>query len=122
MKLYLLFFSLLFCATLSSAQEKTPVKKSGPTTTINKQVVEASCGQCQFKLEGKSCDLAVRIEGKAYFVDGSDIDEHGDAHAKDGFCQKIRKALVSGQVVNNRFKATSFKLLAEEKVPEKSKL
>ena len=116
MKLYLLLFTLLFCATAGSAQEKTTAGKSKQAVLAN-QVVEASCGQCQFAMEGKSCDLAVKIAGKAYFVDGTDIDKHGDAHAKDGFCQKVRKAVVSGQVVNNRFKATSFKLLAEEKVP-----
>ena len=121
MKLYLVLFTLLFSATIGAAQQKTAIKKSGQTILSN-QTVEASCGQCQFNLEGKSCDLAVRIDGKAYFVDGSDIDDHGDAHAKDGFCQKVRKAVVSGKVVDNRFKATSFKLLAEEKTSEKSKL
>ena len=121
MKLYVILLTLLFSATVSSAQQKTPVKKSGPTVLTN-QTVEASCGQCQFNLEGKSCDLAVKIDGKAYFVDGTEIDDHGDAHAKDGFCQKVRKAVVSGKVVDNRFKATSFKLLAEEKTSEKSKL
>jgi hypothetical protein len=49
------------------------------------QIVEASCGQYQFGMEGKACDLAVRIDGKAYFVDGTSIDSHGDAHAADGF-------------------------------------
>ncbi|MFM6954326.1 MAG: DUF6370 family protein [Sphingobacteriaceae bacterium] len=75
------------------------------------RIVEASCGECNFGLPGKSCDLAVRIHGKAYFVDGTSIDEHGDAHAKDGFCQAIRKAEVSGKVVKGRFKASYFKLL-----------
>ena len=28
----------------------------------------------------KGCDLAVRIDGKSYFVEGTKIDEHGDAH------------------------------------------
>jgi len=121
MKLYLLLFPILFSATISLAQQKTVVKKSSATVLLN-QTVEASCGQCQFNLKGKSCDLAVKIAGKAYFVDGTQIDDHGDAHAKDGFCQKVRKAVVSGQVVDNRFKATSFKLLAEEKVPQKSKI
>ncbi|HUH32625.1 MAG TPA: DUF6370 family protein [Daejeonella sp.] len=121
MKLYLVLFTLLFSATISSAQQKPAVKKSGQIVLSN-QTVEASCGQCQFNMEGKSCDLAVRIDGKAYFVDGTEIDDHGDAHAKDGFCQKVRKAVVSGQVVDNRFKATSFKLLAEEKNSEKGKL
>ena len=82
-----------------------------PDTTKEIQIVEASCGECQFDLPGKSCDLAVRINGKAYFVDGTSIDEHGDAHAKDGFCEAIRKAEVQGEIVNDRFKATYFKLV-----------
>ena len=77
------------------------------------QVVEASCGECNFKLKGKSCDLAVKINGKAYFVDGTGIDDHGDAHADNGFCESIRKAEVKGKLVNNRFKATYFKLLPQ---------
>jgi hypothetical protein len=31
------------------------------------QVVETACGECQFKLAGKGCDLAVRIDGKGLF-------------------------------------------------------
>ena len=73
--------------------------------------VEAACGQCQFKLAGKSCDLAIRIKGKSYFVDGTNIDEHGDAHGTDGFCNAISKAEVQGEVVDGRFKATYFKLI-----------
>lgn len=82
-------------------------------------VVETACGECQFKLTGKGCDLAVRIDGKAYFVDGTDIDSHGDAHAKDGFCNAVRKAEVQGEIVNNRYKVTYFKLLrgTEKKDP-----
>lgn len=91
-------------------------KQSAPKQTVQKeedklQIVEASCGECNFRLPGESCDLAVRINGKAYFVDGSSIDDHGDAHADNGFCESIRKAEVKGEVVNNRFKATYFKLL-----------
>ena len=75
------------------------------------QIVEASCGQCKFNLSGKGCDLAVRIEGKAYFVDGTKIDDHGDAHASDGFCTTIRKAYVEGDILDNRFKSKYFKLI-----------
>jgi hypothetical protein len=75
------------------------------------QIVEASCGQCQFKMEGKSCDLAVRIDGKSYFVEGTNIDSHGDAHADDGFCASIRKAEVIGEIKDNKFVVTHFKLL-----------
>ena len=80
-----------------------------------KQIVEASCGQCQFGMKGKSCDLAVRLKGKSYFVDGTNIDQHGDAHAADGFCAKVRKAEVVGEIVDNRFKVTYFKLLPDTK-------
>ena len=38
--------------------------------TEEKQIVELSCGQCQFGLTSKDgCDLAVRIDDKVYFVD-----------------------------------------------------
>ncbi|PKQ44890.1 DUF6370 family protein [Confluentibacter flavum] len=78
-----------------------------------KQTVELSCGQCQFGLTSqKGCDLAVRINEKAYFVDGADIDEFGDAHDENsGFCEVIRKAEVEGELINNRFKVTTVKLL-----------
>ncbi|MFP5471969.1 MAG: DUF6370 family protein, partial [Bacteroidia bacterium] len=71
---------------------------------------EASCGQCQFGMEGEGCTLAVRINGKPYFVEGTSIDEHGDAHAHDGFCNAIKHAHVTGEVKNNRFVATSFEV------------
>lgn len=77
------------------------------------QVAEAACGQCQFGMPGKGCDLAIRINGIAYFVDGSHIDSHGDAHAKWGFCNAIRMAAVSGKIVNGRFKAKRMVLLPE---------
>ena len=60
------------------------------------------------------CDLAVRIDGKSYFVDGAKIDQHGDAHAKDGFCESIRTAEVVGEIKNNRFVVSYFKLLPKE--------
>ncbi len=103
-----------FCFVLLSfvinAQNKQP-DVSRLDTTKKVQQAELSCGQCQFHLKGKGCDLAVRINGKAYFVDGAHIDSFGDAHADDGFCKTIRKAEVQGEIVNGRFKATYLKLL-----------
>ncbi len=75
------------------------------------QLVEVACGECRFGMKGKSCDLAVRINGIAYFVDGTAIDDHGDAHAENGFCNAVRKAEVKGEIVQGRFKASYFKLL-----------
>lgn len=69
-------------------------------------LAEIACGQCLFELKGTGCDLAVRLDGKTYFVDGAHIDDFGDAHAKDGLCNIIRKARVTGKVQNGRFIAT----------------
>lgn len=112
MKAVLFAFFLLIAAG-ASAQNNTN-KIAVPDSTKKIMIVEASCGECNFKMQGKGCELAVRIDGKAYFVEGTTIDEHGDAHAADGFCESIRKAAVQGQIVNNRFKATYFKLIKEE--------
>lgn len=100
--------AMLIITCFMSAQDKKQLAKT--------QIVEASCGQCQFGMKTqKGCDLAVRIDGKTYFVDGTKIDDHGDAHAKEGFCEAIRKAEVIGEIIDNRFKATSFKLLPLKK-------
>jgi len=99
----ILTFLFVLSSTLILAQDKKENSKI--------QIVEASCGQCQFKMEGKSCDLAVRIDGKSYFVEGTNIDSHGDAHADDGFCASIRKAEVIGEIKDNKFVVTHFKLL-----------
>jgi hypothetical protein len=108
--LMLLVFSTFMLAALAQdKQDKTPQ----PDKTKKVLVVDASCGQCKFGLAGSDCDLAVRIDGKAYFVDGTNIDSHGDAHASDGFCNAIRKAKVQGEVVDGRFKATYFQLLPD---------
>lgn len=79
-----------------------------------KQIVEVACGQCQFKMKDKKgCDLAVRIDGKSYFVEGTKIDDHGDAHANDGFCNAVRKAEVIGDVKGDKFVVRHFILLPE---------
>ena len=97
-------FSFLVNAqkTISNADIPNPEKKV--------LIVEASCGECQFGLPGKGCNLAIRIDGHAYFVNGTNIDSYGDAHAKDGFCEAIRKAEVQGELIDNQFKLSYFKL------------
>ena len=114
------FFSSIVCLLFISSAfgQKSDPKVSTPDPNKKVQVVETACGECQFKLAGKGCDLAVRIDGKAYFVDGTDIDSHGDAHAKDGFCNAVRKAEVQGAIVSNRFKVTYYKLLKEAEKKE----
>ena len=113
---FLFTLLLLSFAAVSAAQAQTApttVSTATPDKTKQLQLVDAACGQCRLGLPGKSCDLAIRMDGKAYFVDGTTIDSHGDAHAKDGFCNSVRKAEVQGEVVDGRFQATYFKLVPE---------
>lgn len=106
-------YSLLFFVVFSLFLSCTPADTS---LRLEDKIVEAACGQCQFQLksEKQSCDLAIRVNGKAYFVDGSSIDDHGDAHAADGFCQRIRNARVTGEISKGRFHAESFQVLPLE--------
>ena len=100
--------------TPNNAESLEPVNPIGTQNTKDisiHQVVEAACGQCQFGMTDKlGCDLAVKVDGETYFVDGTKIDEHGDAHADDGFCVVIRNANVKGKIVDGRFKSESFTL------------
>jgi Family of unknown function (DUF6370) len=112
--------SIFFVLTVSGQAGNAAIHT--PDSTKKIFIAETACGQCKLNLPGKSCDLAVRINGKAYFVDGTAIDDHGDAHAKDGFCNSIRKAEVQGEIVDNRFKATYFKLLPSPVVRKVNKI
>ena len=100
MKRFIVLFVLIFTFSCTDKKEKTIV-------------AEVSCGQCQFDLKGQNgCDLAVRIDNKAYFVDGAHIDDFGDAHDKEtGFCEVIRKAEVIGKIKGDHYLVTSVELI-----------
>ena len=116
--LSLLLAFICFIAFTSSAQEKEKHKektklefdKTKPVYTV-----DASCGTCQFKMEGKGCNLAIKYEGKYYYVTGTSIDDHGDAHDEHGFCNAIQKAKVQGQVEGDKFHVTWFELVKADK-------
>jgi len=104
--------SLLVIA--GSACSRAPASApAGPAAPVvaEARLVEAACGTCQFDLPGSDCALAVRIDGRAYYVDGASIDDLGDPHAEDGICNTVRQARVSGRLDGERFAATSFELL-----------
>lgn len=110
-----LIFALVLGVFVVSANAQTAPKKAETTKVITKQTVDIACGECQFKMKGKDCELAVKIDGKSYFVDGKGIDDFGDAHGEHGFCNAVSKAEVTGEIVNNRFKAKEIKLLPAKK-------
>ena len=102
---------LLLASTLGPAGcDAAGVQPASRGLVMAQREVEASCGQCQFGMPGSGCTLAIRFDGQGYYVDGSDIDDHGDAHGADGLCNAIRNATVSGRVTSGRFKAERFAL------------
>ena len=76
------------------------------------QIVETACGQYQFNIDQQAgCDLAIGIDSAYYFVEGSKIDDHGDAHSDAGLCNSIQKAEVKGTIKDGKFYSELFTLL-----------
>jgi hypothetical protein len=111
----LLFVLCCSLFSLTAVCQTAQTKINVPAADKPIQVVEVSCGKCKLGLAGKTCDMAVRIDGKAYYADGANIDAFGDAHAHDGMCNAIRKAEVQSELVDNRFKISYIKILPEDK-------
>lgn len=111
MKNTILILSILLISISTNAQTKEKTYK-----------VLASCGTCQLDMNSEAgCALAIQYGGKKYWVDGTAINDHGDEHAADGFCETTRKAEVTGTFNENRFNATSFTLLTDKKKKKKKK-
>lgn len=110
MKKIILLMAFMVSILNSQAQDTTKKKlvfnPKNPTYEV-----EATCGNCMYKMEGKGCHLAIKLNGKNYFVDGTGIDDHGDAHDAEGFCNAIKKAKVQGEIVGDRFKVSFFELI-----------
>ena len=99
---------LLFPLVFFGQKIKEKSLKFNPELHIIK--VDASCGICMFNMEGKTCELAIKLNDSKYYVEGTGIDDHGDAHAKSGFCNAIRKAEVQGKIIEQKFHLTYFEL------------
>lgn len=81
--------------------------------TVIEGVYDVSCGICNLEMTGDDCELAIIIDKKKYYVEGSGINEHGDAHAADGLCSVVRKASVKGVIKKGVFVAEKFNLIEE---------
>ena len=117
MKSAFLIMALLFSVGTYAQEKKSTGKFDDKKKTYE---VLASCGTCNFKMKAPGCPLAIKLDGKYYFVDGTKIDDHGDAHADDGFCNVIKKAKVQGTVKGDRFTASYFEIIKETR-PSDSK-
>jgi hypothetical protein len=101
-----------------------PVKKVAAVNLLPKDIltvipednmlngkVEASCGMCNFAMKDSDCSLAIRVGENVYNVKGTGMEDHGDSHAKDGFCNSVRIANVKGKISKGNFKSESFALI-----------
>lgn len=70
-----------------------------------------ACGMCKLDMTGDACELAIVVDGKSYYVEGTSIHDHGDPDAEDGMCSIKRKAQVTGQIKHGVFVSESFTLL-----------
>ena len=115
--LYTVISIYFFSSNIVLLSQNKPKPQSGMRVNL---IVDASCAKCQFdKKSDKDCLLAVEIHSGIYYVEGTTIDDHGDAHASDGFCNVIRKAHIEGIIDDDSFYLDKFRLL---KYSEKKKL
>ena len=108
MAVQLLFAGCGGCST--SKPHNYQMKKAGllesiPADNYISGNVLVSCGMCNFMTEDNDCSLAIKVGANTYKVNGVGIDEHGDSHAKDGYCNVIKKVYVEGRVRGKTFKA-----------------
>ena len=103
------------CGSCNVTNKKVIIPDGEFVTKINNNgslegLVLASCGKCNFGMKSRRCNLAITINEKAYSVKGSGIEDHGDSHAEDGFCNAIRIAKVNGKIIENTFHSNFFKI------------
>ena len=64
-----------------------------------------SCGMCNFMNGDNDCALTIKVGQNVLSLKDVGIDDHGDSHAKDGYCNVIKKVYVEGKVRGKTFKA-----------------
>ena len=106
--IYSLFITFLLIIDFSTVAQQFSLHNPGMRVNL---IVDTSCARCQFNKADDECLLAVEINSEIYYVDGTTIDDHGDAHDSDGFCNVIRKAHVEGAIYGNKFLLEKFSLL-----------
>lgn len=106
--------SLIAILGLLTALTGCGQKAESPTISIPPEaprIVDAGCGRCLFgRKEDKKCNLAIKVDGKSYFVDGFHIKQFGNPDLDGGMCKRVHKAKVAGEVANSRFVASAFEL------------
>ena len=118
--IYIFPFNSIYagCGSCSVSKTKVAVAPASPELIgelsadgVVSGFVLASCGMCNFGMDAKAgCSLAIKIGETTYPVKGTSIADHGDSHAKDGFCNAVSVVSVVGNVKDNIFLAESFEV------------
>ena len=118
--IYIFPFNSIYagCGSCSVSKTKVAVAPASPELIgelsadgVVSGFVLASCGMCNFGMDAKAgCSLAIKIGETTYPVKGTSIADHGDSHAKDGFCSAVSVVSVVGNVKDNIFLAESFEV------------
>ena len=85
--------------------ENKGLLESVPRNNYVEGNVLISCGMCNFMNGDNDCALAIKVGSKVFSVKGVGIDDHGDSHAKDGYCNVIKKVYVEGRIRGKSFTA-----------------
>lgn len=73
---------------------------------VAEQTLEVACAGCIFKMEGaEGCELAAKIDGKAYLVSGASFDAHST-----GLCDASKQADAAGKIEGDKFIVTKMEL------------
>ena len=86
-------------------KEKKGLVESIPRNNYIEGNVLISCGMCNFMNGDNDCALAIKVGQNVLSLKDVGIDDHGDSHAKDGYCNVIKKVYVEGRVRGKTFKA-----------------
>ena len=89
----------------SKKSEKKGLLESVPRNNYIEGNVLISCGMCNFMNGDRDCALAIKVGSEVLTVRDVGIDDHGDSHARDGYCNVIKKVYVEGRVKGKSFKA-----------------
>ena len=114
--LFSLSLSYAGCGSCNVSEKASELPKGEFINTVSEDgsisgLVLTSCGMCNFGMKDKKdCSLAIQINEQSYSVKGTGMEDHGDSHAKDGFCNAVRIASVTGVVKDNIFVAETFEL------------
>ena len=121
--IFVIFFSIGIvhagCGSCNVSKKKAEKPVGDFVTKINedgtiKGLVLASCGMCNFGMENRDCSLAIRVGEETFNVKGTGMEDHGDSHADDGFCNAVRIANVKGKISKGKFKSESFALIGSK--------